>query len=106
MDTNKIEKALLDRELKVISEKLEKIGGDIRNVFANYGIIQENHKKELHDYLVKMVLHVGTPFFAGYTTQPQTLSDPYHIPECVKTLILNWAVKDFLENVTDIQSVI
>lgn len=43
METNKIEKALLDRELKVVEESLEKIGTQIKNIFGKYGTIDGDH---------------------------------------------------------------
>jgi hypothetical protein len=96
MDTNKIEKALLEKELKVISEKLIKIGNDITDVFSKYGAIDGDHAVELHDYIVNKVLYVDNPFFKGYTTIPQPNTSLEFIPDCIKDVILKWAVEEFI----------
>jgi len=106
MDTNKIEKALLDRELKVISEKLRNIGMELRGVFAKYENIKGQHGKELHAYIVKHVLVVDELYYAGYTTVPGIDSNTSRIPDCLKEIILKWAVDDFFSKFDEIENVI
>ena len=106
MDINKIEKALLDRELKIISCKLEKIGSKIADVFDKYGKIEGEHGQEIHEYIAKHVLKVTQKYYAGYTTRPEAWTDPKYIPECIKELVLNWAVKDFFDKIDEIESVV
>lgn len=107
MNTNKIEKALLDKELKVISESLNKIGAQIQAVFSKYGDMEGAHIKELHEYIAKHI--AGTNFTyltGGGTTAPKAETNPDHIPECIKELILEWAVKDFFENLEGMKEII
>jgi hypothetical protein len=106
MDTNKVEKALLDRELKTITDKLGKIGGEIKAVFDKYGVMQGDHVKELHDYIVKNITAAGSSYYAGYTTAPRTNTHPDRIPECIKEIILKWAVKDFFDNFQDMREIV
>lgn len=103
---SKIEDALLERELSVIKEGLEGVGTTIAKIFNKYGTINGSHKDELIKYIQAHVLSAREPYFSGYTTQPHTNSQPGHIPDCIKQLVLDWAVADFFEKFDDIQSVV
>ena len=105
MDTNKIEKALLDRELKELSEKLGKIGSEIREAFNKYGTIKCEHAEELHKYIVTKITGAGTHYYAGYTTAPQTNAHPDHVPEIIKELVLSWAVKNFFDHFDEMREI-
>jgi glycogen synthase len=106
METNKIERTLLDKELKNISEQLGKIGVQIQKVFEKYGTMKGEHAEELHKYIVENVLRAGTNYFAGYTTTPKHNTHPDHIPECIKELVLRYAVDEFFGKIDDIQSIV
>lgn len=106
MDTNKIEKFLLERELKEISKQLGDIGGKIKAVFDKYGPIKGEHEEELHDYIVKHVTAAGTNYYAGYTTVQRTNTNTDHIPECIKKNVLEWAVKDFFDDLENMREIV
>lgn len=105
MDTNKIEKHLLDRELKNIVSDLAKIGQDIQTVFARYGKIDGEHAKELHAYISSHVLRVVNGYHAGYTTRPDAYINSESIPDCVKELVLKWAIDDFFQKLDEIENI-
>jgi len=105
-DINKIEKVLLDRELKNISAQLSKIGIEIREVFSKYGVIRGQHSQELNKYLVENILAVAEPYYAGRTTKPEAITCPQRIPECIKELVLKWAVDDFFSNFDEITNIV
>lgn len=106
MDMNRIEKELLDRELARISADLSKIGGEIAKVFSRYGTINGNHGEELRKYIAEKICRTYEHYCAGYTTAPACNAHAAHIPECVKTLVLEWAVKDFFDKFEEIDSVV
>lgn len=106
METNKIEKVLLDRELKNISDQLLKIGLEITKVFEKYGKIQGENGKELQLYITKHVCRVIEPYYAGHTTIPNADTNPNFVPECIKKLAMDWAVKDFFENFDSVVEVV
>lgn len=106
MDTNKIEKELLDREIGRISADLGKIGEEIAEVFSRYGKINGNHGAELRQYIAEKICGTYEHYYAGYTTAPACNAHAAHIPECVKTLVLEWAVKAFFDKFEEVKSVV
>lgn len=106
MDTNTIEAALLKRELENISEELKAVGAKLYNIFDKYGTINGRHAEELHEYIVTHVLSVVEPYYAGHKTVPRINANPDHVPDCIKELVLKWAVDDFFSKFNEIESVV
>jgi hypothetical protein len=106
MDTNKIEKHLLNRELNKIADDLSKIGQEIQQIFSRYGKIEGGHARELNDYISSHVLRVINEYYAGYTTTPSAHTNPDDLPDFIKELVLNWAVNDFFEKFNDVESMV
>ena len=106
METNKIEKKLLDKELSGISEKFKKISKDLQSVFDKYGIIKGDHEKELSEYIAKFIISAGTMYRAGDFTIINSNTHPNHIPECLKKVVLDWAVKNFLEKFEEVREAV
>lgn len=105
-DIQGIEKALLDKELKHISEQLRSVGAMLGQIFEKYGKIDGRHGNEMSEYMQKYVVVAAESYFAGYTTRPQTNVHPDHVPECIKKLVLKWAVKDFMEKVEELNNMV
>ena len=105
-DLNTIEAALLNRELKLVEQSLGRVGQELRDLFGKYGEIEGGHKAELKAYLQKHVLSAHENYSAIYVTKLRTNINPECVPECIKKLILAWAVDDFLAKFDEIEAVV
>ena len=105
-DLNTIEAALLNRELKLVERSLARIGQELLDLFGKYGRMEGEHKVELQAYIQEHALSAHEHYFSGTTTTPSTNSNPKHVPDCIKGLILKWAVDDFFEKFDEIESVV
>jgi len=102
--TNQIEEKLLERELKLIIEKLGKIGKEIEEVFKPYYPIKENLEKEL-DAFIKENMFARSYYRAGFTTEAGHVYK-YSIPESLKKAILKKVTSDFIERVKNIEEIV
>ena len=96
-----IETALLARELKLIEEKLAKVGEDLIKIFSKYGDMRGSFGQELKKYLTETVIETSRTYFCkGLTSdhiiQPTINTNAKLMPESMKKVILDYCIKDLL----------
>ena len=106
MDISKLEEKILDRELDQIKEKLQKIGGDLIKVFEPYGRISGECRLEFAQYIVESIVKADATYDAGYTTWAKIDSNVrVTMPEPLKKIILDYAVRKFMERLEYVKSI-
>lgn len=103
---NVLEKKLLDRELKRISDELEKIGQQLINVFKPYGTIQGEVGDELKAYIASDIISSNEIYYGGYTTQPAIDTNAHKLPQAILDAILEHVVTDFLDRAEEIAEMV
>lgn len=103
--SNQIEENLLNRELKIIDEKLRKIGEQLTAVFEPYyygkkGFGAENFSADF-SALIKSIMFADCSYY--YYTKAKL--SPSHLPEAIKKAILQKVTTDFINRVRDIEEI-
>lgn len=100
---HKIEQKLLEKELKGISEKLAKVGGELISIFDKYTTIKGQHKAELKEFLIAHIIAPYEAYYGGYTTKAAIGQSTGKLPDALKEVILEWVINDFMAKIDDIQ---
>ena len=110
-DVSELEKQIFEQELEVVRKLLTVINRDLKNVFAKYGILDGQHKKEFVDYVLSGLITADEEYYAkvpvpsvGYRTVIKVETQTSKIPDALKEIILEWAVKDFMVKVNNMPS--
>lgn len=110
-DVSELEKQILEQELEVIRKRLTGINRDLKNVFAKYGILKGQHKKEFVDYVLSGLITADEEYYpkalrshVDYRTVIKVETQTSKIPDALKEIILKWAVKDFMVKVNNMPS--
>lgn len=101
----KIEERLLELEMGKIKAQLVKVGEDIIEIFKPYMPLKGDHSKALGEFIQKSVLGARASYFSGYQTSPAINLHRNSIPDELKEVVLERAVREFFNKIEEIESV-
>ena len=101
-DISKLEKSILNREMKVIEKQLQKLDAEIKAIFEKYGALRGHHRVEFAKYIREKVISADELYYSGYITTAKIETQTSKIPDELKEAILDWAISDFMNKVDNV----